>query len=220
VRRLVLAGILAAVMAAPAAAQESPVVGAAEQIGGRTLTSWAVSWNRWVIGFPRKMLEGSGTTCLPQPAAGGPVWFLAAHGGQDAHVVSIECTVPAGSYLLLDTPEVECTDIFAAPGFPTTDRGLKRCASAYWRKLADRHPRLVLDGQALPHGPVVRPPAFRFSLPRENIFRMPRASHGRAALVARATMLRPLAPGAHTLIQGVRYRGHHNTVVVYKLTVG
>jgi hypothetical protein len=218
-RRLTLAVVLSALVGANAAtAQDAPVVGRSEAIGGRSLTDWEVAWIRWAFRFPAKTLT-SGSACLPQRAGAGDVWFLGPQAG-DEHVSSVTCTVAAGKYLLLGVPQVVCTDVVPTPGFATSGRGLKRCARHYWDGLTDPHPRLVLDGKPLPNGAVVHTPVFRFSMPSgDNIFGRPGVRGGRAALVARAAMLRPLAPGPHTLIQGIRYRGYHNMVIVYKLNV-
>lgn len=216
-RRLVTTVVLLVLTASPAAGQQPAVVGAGERIGGHDLAAWEVTWNRWVLGFPLAELE-TGTTCLPQTSTG-PVWFLSGRGDARTQVSSVDCTVPASSFILLGVPEVECTDLVPAPGFATTNHGLRRCARSYWQKLADHHPRLFFDGQPLPHGPIVHTPVFHFTLAAEdNVFGLV-ATGGRAAVVARATMLQPLTPGVHTLIQGIRYRGLYNLLTVYNLTV-
>lgn len=216
-RRLLLAGLFAALVAVPAAAGESPTVGSGEVVAGRDLLHWQLAWNRWLFRLPQSATRRA-TDCLPQED-GSPVRFLALR-DRSEHVTEVHCTVAAGLYLMLGQPEIICSDVVATPGFPHTRRGLDRCARANWRDLTDPDPRVVLDGVAVPAGPVVRTGPFRFGMPaRGNQFGLPGVTRVRASAVGRATILRPLAPGAHTLILGIRYRGEHNVVVVYKLTV-
>ena len=215
-RRVALAGLLASLLApAPAAAQESPVVGPSELVGGRSLVQWQTAWSRWDFGLTNKALATE-KECLPQPQPS-PVRFLRIPESQD-HVTTVTCTVPAGTYLLLGEPEVFCTDIEPEPGYPQTARGLRRCALDFYRRLADPQPRVVLDGNPIPNGYLVRTGALRLRLRTDNYFGVsPRLI--RAAVVAHPALLRPLAPGQHTLIQGLRYRDTSNIVCVFKLTV-
>jgi hypothetical protein len=217
-RRVALAGLLVLLLAPQAAAQESPVVGRNETIGGRSLTQWTVAYDRWVLGFTETELT-TDAGCLAAPT-GGPVRFLGVSGPQDDHVLTANCTVPAGSYLLLAQPQVFCSDVTPLPRRWRGARGLERCASENWPKVADPHPRLVLDGQPIATGPVVRPRRFRVAVPPDdNVFASPGVRRANAAVVARPTLIRPLTPGTHTLIQGIHYRVTHNMVAVYNLTV-
>jgi hypothetical protein len=101
-----------------------------------------------------------------------------------------------------------------------TAAGLERCARDTWPVIADPHPRLVLDGRPIPTGAVVRPPAFRVTIPlRDNLFGVAGVRRARVAIVGRPTLIRPLTPGVHTIIQAIHYRVTHNVVAVYKLTV-
>lgn len=215
-RRLALAGLLATLVAAqPVAADEAAVVGPTEQVGGRTLAQWQAAWSRWGFGLTEKALEGE-KECLPQPQAA-PVRFLQMPESEE-HVTTVTCTVPAGTYLMLGEPEIFCTDFDLEPRYPRTAAGLERCALHYYRQLTDPHPRVVLDGKPIANGYTVRTNAFRFRLPAGNWFDVrPRAA--RAAVVAHAALVRPLPPGEHTLIQGLRYKDTSNLVCVFKLTV-
>jgi hypothetical protein len=217
VRRLALAAVLAALITTSATAQESPIVGRGEVVGGRTTLQWEVAYDRWLFGFTRTAATSG--DCLPSPGSG-PVHFLAAGGPDDVHVISADCTVPAGEYLLLAGPLLQCADVIPLPRRWRGPAGLKRCAREGWSEVADPHPRLVLDGNPIPTGAVVHPDAFRLTMPaRDNLFGMPGRRHAHAALVGRPTLIRPLVPGHHTLIQGIHYRVTHNYVVVYNLTV-
>ena len=218
-RRVALAGLLAVVLGAqPATAQESPVVGHSEQVGGLDLAHWQIAWNRWYFKFTRTQARRA-KDCLPQAGAG-PVRFLEP-GPHDEHVFEVHCAVAAGTYLMLGQPEIFCTDAVRNPGFDDTARGLGRCVRNYWPRYTDPHPRVVLDGTAIGPGPVVHTGLFGFTMPaRDNVLYRPGVRRARMSAIGRTTILRPLAPGQHTLIFGYRYHGYHNIVVVYKLTVG
>ena len=215
-RRFALAGLVVSVLAAqPATAQESPVAGPREQVGGRTLAQWQAAWSSWDFGLTEKALAAE-KECLPQPQPT-PVRFLRIPESEE-HVTTVTCTVPAGTWLMLGEPEVFCTDIDLEREYPRTAGGLKQCALDFYRRLADPHPRLVLDGRPIANGYVVRTSAFRFRLRAGNYLGVsPRRA--RAAVVAHPALVRPLPPGEHTLIQGVRYRDTSNNVCVFKLTV-
>jgi len=189
-RLLSLFAVAFACLASNAFASDvSPIVQADERIGGRSLADWEVAWSKWSFGFTNSEL-GEKTGCLPQPSSA-PVHFLVIPESDD-DVNAIPCTVPAGSYLLLGEPQIYCTDIDPEPAYPTTAKGLARCARHYWHQLTDPHPRVVLDGQPIPNGYVVHTRAFRFRLPpRDNMFDLPGVRRGRAAVVARVTLLRP-----------------------------
>jgi hypothetical protein len=146
------------------------------------------------------------------------VWFLSGNGRSgDEHVISFDCTVPAGRYLFTGLPESLCTD--AMPHIETP-RLIRRCARRGWTEFGDHAPRLVLDGKPLPSGFTVHTPVFRFTMPeRGNIFGRRGIRHARAATSARVALIRPLAPGHHTLIEGVKYRHFHNQVLVFNLEV-
>jgi hypothetical protein len=217
-RRLLSAALLTALLAAhPAAADQSPVVGRGELVAGRSLSQWDVRWNSWAFGVSQSSTRQT-EQCLAQPGDS-PVRFLGVR-SRDEHVYEVHCTVAATQYLMLGQPGALCNDARPLRPYTTTAQGLRRCARDFWRQIADPKPRVVLDGTSLGAGPTVHTGAFRFSVPpRDNQFDRPGVRRVRAAAVARATILRPLSPGEHTLIQAYRYRGEHNQVVVYKLTV-
>jgi hypothetical protein len=215
-RRAALAGLLASLVACvPAAAQDSPVVGPGELVGDHTLAQWQLAWSRWDFGLTARALARE-KECLPQPQPSA-VRFLRIPLSAD-HASTVTCTVPAGTYLMLGEPEVYCTTVDAESAYPNTASGLKRCALHFYRTLTDPHPRVTLDGQPIANGFVVKTDAFSFRLPAGNYFGV-RAQRGRAAVVAHPVLLRPLAPGQHTLIQAVHYRDSSKKVCVFQITV-
>jgi hypothetical protein len=220
VRRLVLAGILAALIAAPAAADESPIAGRDEIVAGRGLVAWHVAWNQWRLGLPARV-PGIGRGCISERQPAG-VFFLSGNGSStDEHVITFDCKVPAGSYLFTGLPETLCSDALPnAKKTLDTPRRILACARKGWRVLGDHAPRIVLDGKPIPTGFTVHTPVFRFTMPkRGNVFRNPGVRGGRAAAYGRVALIKPLAPGRHTLIEGVKYANFHNQVLIWNLEV-
>jgi hypothetical protein len=130
------------------------------------------------------------------------------------------CTVPAGSYLFTGLPETLCSDALPNAESLTTPARITRCARNGWREVGDHAPRLVLDGKAIPNGFGMHTPIFRFTMPeRGNVFQRRGVRGGRAAAFGHVALIKPLAPGHHTLIQGVKYRDFHNQVLIYDLNV-
>ena len=186
-------------------------------VAGRTRTQWLTAWNRWAFSVTAAV-AARGNDCLPQDDSS-PVRFLAVRTRVE-HVYEVHCTIAAGRYVMLGQPGVSCTDVESHPRFPNTPSGLTRCVRDFWPRAADPRPRVVLDGQAIAPGPVIHTGFYRFRVPaRDNQMREPGLTRVGASGIGRATMLRPLPPGPHTLILGFRYRGEHNMALVYKLTV-
>jgi hypothetical protein len=208
-------------VAAPTLADSLPIlVGRGEVISGRGYSKWSVAWEQWSAALPRHAAPDN-QSCI---SAGqrGPVWFLFGNAQPDEHVITRNCTVPAGRYLMLNLPSVTCSDAVRNDRFANTPRGLQRCARVFWHDIGDPHPRLVLDGTAItPPGYVVRTRAYAIHFPeRNNVFGVRGQTHGMEAAAGFSAILRPLSPGTHKLVQGISYRGDINRVVIYRLTVG
>jgi hypothetical protein len=219
VRRLALAVVLASLIPTPAAAQDSPIAARDEVVAGRDLVGWQVAWNQWRLALPAKVPDiGDGCIGSGQPAG---VFFLSGNGrSSDEHVMTFDCTIPAGAYLLTGVPESLCSDVLPNAKPLNTARKITRCARQSWRQISSVEPRLVLDGNPIPNGFEIHTPVFRFTMPgRGNVFDRPGIRRGRAAAWAHVALIRPLAPGRHTLIEGVSYRHFHNQVLIFNLTV-
>src|SRR4051812_46476952 len=97
--RGVALAILVAVCLLPAAAATGdglpPTVAPGELVAGKTVVDWDVEWNRWMISHRSRALGGKAHICAPD-GDHGEVWFLSVGGGDDDHVISIDCAVPAG----------------------------------------------------------------------------------------------------------------------------
>lgn len=213
---------IAFALATAAGAADSPpaLVGRGELVGGRGYSAWLVAWERWRAALPVKAAPDK-QSCI-SAGQNGQVWFLGGIGQPDEHVITRNCSVPAGRYLMLGLPSLDCDDMHPVKSYPTTPRGLTRCGRAFWHAAGDPNPRLVLDGTRItPPGYMVWTRAFRVRFPaRNNIFGLRGRTHGTMAARGFAVLLRPLAPGAHKIVQGISYRRDINRVVIYRLAVG
>jgi hypothetical protein len=151
----------------------------------------------------------------------GPVWFLGASAGTPA-VHTYTCTIPAGRYVMLDPPSIDCSTLEAPPFHATTNAGLTRCAKTQWQQHQGRD-SLTLDGVKLqPAGYVTRTRPFAFRMPtNNNILELPGRTRGRAAVYGEASILPPLTTDTHMLVQRAGY-AHTTTswTVTWRLTVG
>jgi hypothetical protein len=218
---LVTALLLAVLTAAPSLADSLPqLVGRGETIDGRGYSKWSVAWEQWRESLPIKAAPDD-TSCITAGQKG-PVWFLAGNTQAEEHVITRNCSVPAGRYLMLNLPSVTCSDVNPDDHFPTTPRGLQHCARVFWHYVGDAHPRLILDGTRItPSGYVVRTRAYPVHFPRRNnIYRVRGQTHGMEAAAGFSVILRPLTPGTHKITQGISYTSDINRVVIYRLTVG
>jgi hypothetical protein len=212
---------LAVATTLPAAANAaSVVVPGNEIIGGHTYAQWEARAWQWAIENLRFF-----NSPLPRTArcatAGqtGPVWFLDGNlfeGVGDA--LRRACNVPAGRYIFIDEPSAECSTVEPAPFHATTSAGLESCA----RSLGPFSSTLTLDGKRIIRsGYVVASGVFRFTMPpRDNYLLVPGATHGQGAAYGDAVMLRPLTPGAHTLVRTESSPDGPTLRFTYELTVG
>jgi hypothetical protein len=170
-------------------------------IAGRSYAQWEAKAWQWQIANLRFYATGLPRTrrCTSRGQAG-PVWFL---GGEDyegaGDAITRTCDVPAGRYLFIADPSDECSTVEPAPFHATTAAGLKSCA----RSFGPVSSTLTLDGRRLAwSGFVVETPVFSFTMPaRNNYLLVPGATRGRGAAYGEPVMLRPLSPGAHTLVR-------------------
>jgi hypothetical protein len=188
---LLLAGFGTASLAAPS----SPLVPRGELVGGRDYGEWLAAAYQWRLALPSVMADK--TSCITK-SQHGPVWFL----GIDPNTGA--CNVPSGVYLMLFTPSFDCSTVERPPLHATTNAGLRRCAKGLWARYPGAE-TMTLDGVPLrPPGYVVATAAFHFTMPERNNWLQVRGhTSGRAAVYGLASILRPLSPGVHTLVQVV-----------------
>jgi hypothetical protein len=204
-------------VAVPGAAGVSAVsaVGPKEKVGGKSFSQLLTAdWQsllargHLIISEPKTALG-----CLTVGQSG-KVWFL-----QDAYEgptpVTVTCHVPAGRYLFLEGPGFECSTIEPAP-YKATRAGLPGCAASFALKGAD----ITVDGTPVTATPVATP-VFRFSIPaRGNVLKTVGRTRGYGAAHADVVMLRPLAAGAHTIVQMAHYASGQTAQTTWQLTVG
>jgi hypothetical protein len=201
-----------------AASQPSPLVSGAGSVAGRGYGEWVVADWRWRASLPDVTPDKTSCFTVSQH---GPVWFL---GGSEFKGSSMTrtCTIPTGRYIMLDVPAAECSTAERPPFYARTDSGLVRCARTWWKKHAGEE-TLTLDGTKLePPGYVGGTRVFSFTFPaRNNYLHVGGRTRARGAIYGAATILRPLIPGPHTLVQVEAFANTSFYVTTtYKLTVG
>ena len=193
------------------------IVPAGGKIAGAGYAQWetrAWQWDDRHLRFFPGVISSAATRCVTAGESG-PVWFL--HGDLDRRwFYTRNCRVPASRYLFIDSPSYECSTVEQPPFRASGTAGLERCA-----KKSRARSSLALDGKVLrPSGVAVATGVFTFTMPTtDNWLGVPGSSSGRAAASGQAVMLRPLAPGRHTLVRVVQFPGHLVQIEVYNLTV-
>jgi hypothetical protein len=200
--------------ASTAASQPSPLVPGGGSVAGRGYGQWVVAAWRWRLSLPG--VTSNRTSCL---AAGqhGPVWFLN-ESNTKASAITITCAIPAGRYLMLSVPSNYCSTL----DFPgTSNAGLMRCARRGWNRSPGSE-TVTLDGAKLsPPGYAGETSAFAFRMRAQNNWLdRPGRTHGRMAIYGAATIIQPVSPGAHTLVQILRFAHSATFTNTYQLTIG
>lgn len=194
----------------------SPLVPRGELVGGRDYGAWLAAAYQWRLSLPGATTHKT-TSCITT-AQHGPVWFLG------LNPITGTCHVPSGVYLMLFTPTFDCSTVERPPVHATTNAGLRRCAKGLWVRYPGVE-TVTLDGVRLrPPGYVVATAAFHFTMPERNNWLHVRGhTSGSAAVYGLASILRPLSPGAHTLVQVVPPFAHTSgstETIRYRITVG
>lgn len=161
-----------------------------------TYAEWTAEWWKWFISIPagdNPINDPSGERCaLGQQ---GPVWFLVGSGGGKAER---ECTIPAGSAILIPAINVECS--YAEDQSLRTDDDLRACATS------DQD--LVTETAATLNGSVlqvhrVQSPVFNLTFPVDNVFGLP-VGPTKAVSEGFWVFVKPLPPGQYLLhVQGL-----------------
>jgi hypothetical protein len=192
----------AAVAAAPASAppSSSPVLAPTEKVGGRTQAMYTMRWWTWANRRrpgARPYQDPTGAQCGWEQS--GPVWFLAGTDGTDR--ARRTCTVPADKHLLLPVIHMLA---HSAPGKPLTCTQARAQAAANNEHLAQA--RVEIDGTVLEPGAANRVRSSEcFDAFPDAPYLDSTASYGTAASDGYWLMLRPLAPGRHTIRVRARY---------------
>jgi hypothetical protein len=198
---------------------------------GKSYGAWSAAWWQYVLGQPASanpLTDPTGALC--SVGQSGPVFFLVGTFGSGA-VSRDECTVPAGKALFfplvnafdvhvpgdgLDTPELVWDDLHVNLGF----RIFELHASI------DGIPVRSLDPVDTPYRACAGPVAgcatsFSLTLPADNFFGVPAGIYAPAVADGVYLLLRPLAPGSHTITFGGRgfLTGEFSQEITYHLTV-
>lgn len=213
----VSAAVLAVLVPGATGATASGVVAPGERVAGRTYSQWLVSEWQSLLAHGHLYTEApkAPLKCLTQGQTA-KVWFL-----QDAYEndapVTVTCTIPAGRYLFLEGPGFECSTVEHAPYHATRAR-LAACAARF-RLKGDE---VSVDGTPVtPAFYAVSTPVFSFTMPsRGNVLKVAGHTRGYSAAHGDALMLRPLAPGAHTILQVEHYASGISLQTTWQLTVG
>lgn len=193
-----------------------PSVAGAEAPPTNDYGQWVIAEWQWRLSLP--IMASKKGSCITRSQQG-PMWFLAA--SDKGRNISVRCVIPAGRTIMLDAPSVECSTVGPAALRPGSDAVLQRCAKRQWQRHSGGL-NVTLDGKALqPAGYIIATQAFSFTQPaRGNLAHTVGHTHGRAAVYGSASILGPLSPGLHTLVQRLVY-AHTSVVevVTYHLTV-
>jgi hypothetical protein len=206
---------------AAAASQPTPLVPRSGLVAGRSYGQWLVAAYRWRLALPG--VTSNKTSCFTR-SQHGPVWFL--NGSEvNGTAVTRTCAIPPGRYLMLLVPGIDCSTIEAPPVHATTNAGLRRCVRAWWARHRGQE-TVTLDGKPLiPPGYLVATSVFSFKIPARNnwMYHVRGRTRGRAAAYGYASIMRPLTPGVHTIVQVEAPFAHTSEsplTITYRLRVG
>jgi hypothetical protein len=186
-------------------------IDAAEDVAGTSQADWSQAWLQWVASFPRYASPTTDTTgALCEAKQDGDVWFLAASNGTAA--VQRTCTIPPGKTLFV--PLASTTE--ARSGNREADcPAMARIAAQSIEVNVDQL-SLVVDGVPLPDLRSHRLATSGCYSP--GLRQMPRTTVPTTVGNGYYVMLRPLAPGKHTLSFGARF-GDARLSTTYTLDV-
>lgn len=206
-----LLGLLIAAFPLVAAAAASPVVSPADAatLTGKTYAEWSATWWQYVFAIPVQSnpnLDLTGKHCQVNENAN--VFFL--NGAPTSAAVTRECTVPSTQPLFFPLINAECSNVESPPFFGATDTDRAICAKAIIDGVGTSTLTATIDGTALSSQDLsafrFASPPFNFQMPAQNNFLgLPGVTSGRSASDGYWLMLKPLAPGSHTLHFGAAF---------------
>jgi hypothetical protein len=159
----------------------------------RTYGQWAAAWQQWAFSIPAvqsPFLDETGASA----AAGqsGPVWFLAGNfGGQTVRNI----TVPEDKTLFF--PVVNAFFIRTEPTEPTDVNGIRAILQGFLPAIYS----CEIDGRSVVDLPdyYTESPLFNETLFADNLFGLEPGVYGPAMNIGYYLMVKPLAPGTHTI---------------------
>ena len=198
-------GSAQAVSAAPAHSDDHAGVALAER---------TAQWWQWSIANPladHPFNDPAAHDCTYGQS--GHTWFL---GGvfNATGSATRNCTMPAGTSLLVPAINVECSNVEAAPYYGRNEVKQRACAKAF--ALTD--PYVTLDGRRVPLSYVVSP-QFRFSAPADNVLGVAGPVRGTSVSVGWWALVQP-RKGTHRLEFGGTFPAFGFAIAMtYNLTV-
>jgi len=217
------ATVLGALVLAPSAASAPPhVFPPTAHAFGASLGEWQARWFTWFIEIPaatNPLFDETGALCGIDQS--GPVWFLApvAHPG----VTTRACTVPVGKGIFVLGLGNECSNIEPPPFFGSTEAELRACAAeGLEASFGDATQAISVDGVDVADLSRYRTqtPLFSYTLPPDNVYRLPAGTATRAVSDGTAVIVQPLPPGEHQIVVHIEAPALGGTIeIIYNLTV-
>jgi hypothetical protein len=183
---------------------------------GQSYPAWAADWWTWALSQPvatNPVLDTTGEQCAV--AQQGNVWFLA--GTFSSGAVTRECTVPAGTALLIPVINVFYCALAEDPAEQQTEEYV-RDQVAFVEGAASGL-SVTVDGRTVPRLTYEESEIFSIVLPADNLFGLPAGTVASpCADAGYYTLIPPLSVGDHTIrIQGTL--GTFSVDVTYQITV-
>jgi hypothetical protein len=203
---------LALIVVSPVAATAaSPVVSPtdAASLTGKTYADWSAQWWQYVLAVPvasNPNLDLTGKHCQVNETA--KVFFL--NGAPTTEGVTRTCKVSSAHPLFFPVINTECSNVEPPPFFGATDTDRAQCAADIVDGVGMSTLTATIDGTTLSSQDFsalrFASPPFNFQMPaRKNYLALPGVTSGRSASDGYWLMLKPLAPGSHTLHFGAAF---------------
>jgi hypothetical protein len=224
-RRLLVvlaAAILVGASGAPSAAsaKKANVFPPTAHPFGASYGEWQARWFEWLIEIPaptNPQFDETGALC--GVGQSGPVWFLAPV--VRTGTTTRACTIPKGTGIGVLGIGNECSNIEPPPFFGATEAELRECAAfGYETFFEGVTASIIVDGIVVSDLDRYRmqTPLFSYTLPVDNIYGLPPGEATKAISDGQIAIVRPLSPGAHTVVTHID--APFGTIdVVYHITI-
>lgn len=202
---VVVAGTFLVLVAAPvetALAQGSnrAAISPDEAVLGMTYGDWTAAWQQYVLAIPGPINPTNDTTgqYCNQDQSGTTIRFLA--GINSGQPVTRACTVPSSAVLLVPILTVECSTLEPPPFSCSNGADCRSCASAFADGIGVQTLKASIDGEPLRGLRDFRAqsPFYMFTVPENNVLFVAPGT-GFSVSDGYWLLLKPLAPGRHTL---------------------